>query len=126
MYPDVSLYIDGAWGEGAGKRSQPILNPATGEAVGQVPFAEKADLDRALAAAAKGFQTWKKVSAFDRYKLMRKAADLIRSRADDIATNMTTEQGKPIAEAELETMAVADMIDCIAEECRRAYGRVIP
>ncbi|HEX9466378.1 MAG TPA: NAD-dependent succinate-semialdehyde dehydrogenase [Alphaproteobacteria bacterium] len=126
MYPDVSLYIDGAWGKGAGKRSQPILNPATGEAVGQVPFAEKADLDRALAAASKGFQTWKKVSAFDRYKLMRKAADLIRSRADDIAANMTMEQGKPIAEAKMETMAGADMIDWIAEEGRRAYGRVIP
>jgi succinate-semialdehyde dehydrogenase/glutarate-semialdehyde dehydrogenase len=126
MYPDVSLYIDGAWGKSSGSRSQPILNPATGEPVGQVPVAEKADLDRALAAAAKGFRTWKKVSAFERYKLMRKAADIIRSRADDIATNMVMEQGKPLAEAKMEALAGADMIDWIAEEGRRAYGRVIP
>ena len=63
MYPDVSMYIDGKWGKGAGGRSQPILNPATGESVGQVPVAEKSDLDRALTAAAKGFQAWKKVWA---------------------------------------------------------------
>ena len=126
MYPDVSMYIDGAWGKASGKRSQPILNPATGEPIGQVPVAEKTDLDRALAAAAKGFQTWKKVSAFERYKLMRKAADIIRSRADDIATNMVMEQGKPLAEAKMEALAGADMIDWIAEEGRRAYGRVIP
>ena len=126
MYPDVSLFIDGAWVKGSGGRSQPILNPATGEPIGTVPFAEKADLDRALAAAAKGFKAWKKVSAFDRYKLMRKAADILRSRAEDIAKIMTMEQGKPLAEARLETLAGGDVIDWIAEEGRRAYGRVIP
>jgi succinate-semialdehyde dehydrogenase/glutarate-semialdehyde dehydrogenase len=126
MYPDVSLFIDGAWGKGSGKRSQPILNPATGEPIGTVPFAEKADLDRALAAAAKGFNAWKKVSAFDRYKLMRKAADILRGRAEDIAKVMTVEQGKPLAEARMETLAGGDIIDWIAEEGRRAYGRVIP
>jgi succinate-semialdehyde dehydrogenase / glutarate-semialdehyde dehydrogenase len=126
MYPDVSLYIDGAWGKGSGGRSQPILNPATAEPVGTVPYAEKADLDRALAAAAKGFETWKKVSAFERYKLMRKAADILRSRADDIAKVMTTEQGKPFMEAKMETLAGGDVIDWFAEEGRRAYGRVIP
>jgi lantibiotic modifying enzyme len=50
MYPDASLYIDGEWTKGSGGRSQPILNPATGDAIGKVPFAERADLDRALAA----------------------------------------------------------------------------
>ena len=126
MYPDVSFFIDGAWVKASGSRSQPILNPATGEPIGTVPFAEKADLDKALAAAAKGFAAWKKVSAFDRYKLMRKAADNLRSRADDIAKIMTMEQGKPIAEAKMETLAGGDVIDWIAEEGRRAYGRVIP
>jgi len=126
MYPDVSLFIDGAWGKGSGRRSQPILNPATGEPIGTVPFAEKADLDKALAAAEKGFAAWKKVSAFERYKLMRKAADNVRSRADDIAQNMTMEQGKPLLEAKMEVLAGADVIDWVAEEGRRAYGRVIP
>src|SRR5215469_11486328 len=126
MYPDVSFFIDGAWVKASGSRSQPILNPATGEPIGTVPVAEKADLDKALAAAAKGFAAWKKVSAFDRYKLMRKAADNLRSRADDIAKTMTMEQGKPVMEAKMETLAGGDVIDWIAEEGRRAYGRVIP
>jgi len=126
MYPDVSLHIDGSWTKASGGRSLPILNPATGDAIGQVPVAEKADLDRALAAADKGFQAWKKVSAFERYKLMRKAADLLRSRADEIAQIMTQEQGKPLVEAKMETLAGADVIDWFAEEGRRAYGRVIP
>ncbi len=126
MYPDVSFFIDGAWVKASGSRSQPILNPATGEPIGSVPVAEKADLDKALAAAAKGFAAWKKVSAFDRYKLMRKAADNLRGRADDIAKIMTMEQGKPVVEAKMETLAGGDVIDWIAEEGRRAYGRVIP
>ncbi len=126
MYPDVSLFIDGAWVKAAGGHTQPILNPATGEQIGTVPVAEKADLDRALAAAAKGFNAWKKVSAFDRYKLMRKAADNLRSRAEDIGKIMTMEQGKPLMEAKMETLAGGDIIDWIAEEGRRAYGRVIP
>ncbi|MBV8538314.1 MAG: NAD-dependent succinate-semialdehyde dehydrogenase [Alphaproteobacteria bacterium] len=126
MYPDVSFFIDGAWVKASGSRSQPILNPATGEPIGTVPVAERADLDKALAAAAKGFAAWKKVSAFDRYKLMRKAADILRSRADEIAKIMTMEQGKPVMEAKMETLAGGDVIDWIAEEGRRAYGRVIP
>jgi succinate-semialdehyde dehydrogenase / glutarate-semialdehyde dehydrogenase len=125
-YPDVSLHIDGAWCKGAAGKDEPILSPATGDAIGTVPHAETSDLDRALAAAAKGFATWRKVSAFDRYKLMRKAADILRGRADEIAAVMTMEQGKPIFEAKMETLAGADIIDWFAEEGRRAYGRVIP
>jgi len=66
----------------AGEASR-FLNPATAKPIGTVPYAEKADLDRALKAAAKGFEAWRKVSAFDRYKLMRKAADILRGRADE-------------------------------------------
>ncbi len=125
-YPEVSLHIDGAWCKGAAGKDEPILSPATGDAIGSVPHAETSDLDRALAAAAKGFAAWRKVSAFERYKLMRKAADILRGRADEIATAMTMEQGKPIFEAKMETLAGADVIDWFAEEGRRAYGRVIP
>ncbi|HUN45025.1 MAG TPA: aldehyde dehydrogenase family protein, partial [Stellaceae bacterium] len=126
MYPDVSLYIDGTWSKGSDGKGQDVLNPATGEPIGQVPHASKADLDRALAAAEKGFQAWRQVSAFERYKVMRKAADLLRARADEIATAMTLEQGKPVAEAKMEVMNGGDLIDWFAEEGRRAYGRVIP
>src|SRR5215467_4917307 len=91
MYPQVSLHIDGAWVKGAGGKSEPVLNPATGDPIGDVPHADKADLDRALAAAEKGYKAWRKVSAYDRYKLMRKAADIFRSRIDGIAKIMTME-----------------------------------
>ncbi|WP_119420709.1 NAD-dependent succinate-semialdehyde dehydrogenase [Desertibaculum subflavum] len=126
MYSDVSLHIDGAWVKGATGRTIPVLNPATEEQIGTVAHADKADLDRALAAADKGFKAWRKVSAFDRYKLMRKAADLLRSRADDIAKLMTAENGKPLVEAKGETLLGADIIDWMAEEGRRAYGRIVP
>ena len=125
MYPEVSLFIGGSWSRGAGE-AIPVLNPATGDEIGVVAHAERSDLDRALEAAEEGFRTWRKVSAFERYKLMRKAADLLRSRADDIARIMTLEQGKPVVEAKGETLAAADIIDWFAEEGRRAYGRIIP
>ena len=126
MYQDVQLFIDGAWTKAGGGRTITVLNPATGETIGTVAHAEKPDLDRALEAAEKGFHTWRKVSAYDRAKLMRKAANLLRERADKIATIMTLEQGKPLAEAKMETLAAGDVIDWFAEEARRAYGRVVP
>jgi succinate-semialdehyde dehydrogenase/glutarate-semialdehyde dehydrogenase len=126
MYYDVLLFIDGQWTKAAGGRSIPVVNPATGDSIGSVAHADKSDLDRALEAADKGFRQWRKVSAFDRSKLMRKAADLLRERADKIAPLLTLEQGKPLPEAKGETLAGADVIDWFAEEARRAYGRVIP
>ncbi len=125
-YPNTQLYINGEWRAARSGKTIPVLNPATEEVIGTVAHAEKADLDEALDAAEKGFAIWKKVSAFDRYKIMRKAADLVRARADMIAPLMTQEQGKPVVEAKMETLAAADIIDWFAEEGRRAYGRVIP
>ena len=58
----------------------PVVNPATGDTIGSLAFAERADLDHALEAAARGFETWKKVSAYERSKIMRKAANLLRER----------------------------------------------
>src|SRR5271169_1810542 len=126
MYSDVSLFIDGNWTKAAAGRTIPVVNPATCEDIGTVAHADKSDLDRALEAADKGFRAWRKVSAFDRSKLMRKAADLLRQRADAIAPLLTLEQGKTLPEAEGEVLAVADVIDWFAEEARRTYGRVIP
>lgn len=126
MYPNVQLLIDGQWRNAAAGQSLPVVNPATGETIGTVARAERADLDRALEAASRGFQVWRKTGAFDRYKMMRKAADLFRERAEKIATLMTMEQGKPLGEAKAEVLAGADIIDWFAEEGRRAYGRVVP
>src|SRR6201996_1524896 len=114
-YPNVLLYIDGKWRPASGGRTIPVINPATEESLGTVPHAEKADLDEALAAAEKGFKTWRAVSAYERSKVMRKAAELMRERADKIATIMTIEQGKILAEAKIETMAAADIIEWFAE-----------
>jgi succinate-semialdehyde dehydrogenase/glutarate-semialdehyde dehydrogenase len=125
-YPNTLLFIDGAWTQGQGNKTLEVANPATGETIGTVAHASKADLDRALKAAEKGFQTWKKVSAFERSKVLRKAADIIRTRADEIAQMMTMEQGKPVIEAKMEALAAGDLIDWFAEEARRTYGRVIP
>ncbi|WP_455921084.1 NAD-dependent succinate-semialdehyde dehydrogenase [Pseudomonas putida] len=126
MYPQVQLYINGQWQDAADGRSIAVINPANGETIGSVAHADIADLDKALAAAQQGFDTWRKVSAFDRYKIMRKAAELVRERADSISTLMTLEQGKPVAEARAETLAAADIIDWLAEEGRRSYGRIVP
>jgi len=125
-YPHVQLYIDGHWREGAAARKLPVLNPATGEVMGELACAETADLEEVAEAANRGFDVWRKISAFDRYKMMRKAAQLLRDRVETVAQLMTLEQGKPLAEARMEVMAAADTIDWFAEEGRRAYGRVIP
>ena len=124
-YPQVQLHIDGVWCEGSERKSDEILNPATGQPIGRVPHASKADLDRALAAAQKGF-AWRATPADTRYKTLRKAAENLRARAPEIARIMTMEQGKPIVESTGETMMAADVTDWFAEESRRAYGRVIP
>ncbi len=125
-YPNTLLYINGQWCPATAGRTLPVVNPANHQQIGTVAYAEKADLDRALEAAEAGFRVWRKVSAYERSKIMRKAADLVRERADTIATYMTFEQGKPVGEAKLEALAGADLIDWFAEEGRRAYGRVIP
>ena len=124
--PDVQLHIAGEWVSAASGKTFEVLNPATGEPAFRCAHAGIPDLDRALAAAQTGFDTWRKVSAFERSKVLRKAADLLRSRADAIAPIMTAEQGKPIAEARMELLASCDIIEWFAEEARRTYGRVIP
>lgn len=125
-YQDTSLLIDGRWRPGASGRTIAVLNPATEEQIGTVAHADRADLDEALAAADKGFKIWRAVAPFERARIMRKAAALLRERVERIATLMTMEQGKVLAEARIETLAAADVIEWFAEESRRAYGRVIP
>jgi succinate-semialdehyde dehydrogenase / glutarate-semialdehyde dehydrogenase len=126
MYDDVNLMIDGAWCSGTSKQTIAILNPATSEEIGRLACADEVDLDRAAEAADRAFRGWSQTPAFDRYKLMRKAAELLRQRSDTIARQLTLEQGKPLAQAKMEVMGAADHIDWCAEEGRRAYGRVVP
>jgi succinate-semialdehyde dehydrogenase/glutarate-semialdehyde dehydrogenase len=101
MYPDVLLHIDGTWRAAASGRTMPVINPSTETVIGSLAHCGREDLDEALAAARKGFELWRRVSAFERSKLMRRAANLVRERADDIARLMTLEQGKPLADARI-------------------------
>jgi succinate-semialdehyde dehydrogenase/glutarate-semialdehyde dehydrogenase len=125
-YPDTRLLIDNQWVDAASGKTLDVLNPATGEAIGKVAHAAIADLDRALAAAQRGFETWRKVPAAERAALMRKAAGLLRERADGIARLLVQEQGKPLAEARVEVLAGAGIIEWFADEGQRVYGRIVP
>jgi succinate-semialdehyde dehydrogenase/glutarate-semialdehyde dehydrogenase len=125
-YIDTQLFINGQWQQPAEGKTLPVMNPATGKEIGRVAHAGRADLDRALAAAQKGFEVWRDLVPAERSKIMRKAAALIRERAADIAPLLTQEQGKPLVEAKGETMAAADIIEWFAEEGFRVYGRIVP
>lgn len=125
-YPDTQLFIGGTWRAAQDGRTIPVLNPATEEEIGRVAHAGIPDLDAALDAAAQAFPGWAATGAFSRYKLMRRAAELLRERSDAIAAMMTAEQGKPLGQSKLEVLGGADTIDWFAEEARRTYGQVIP
>ncbi len=126
-YPEaLGLYIDGQWLSGDGRDAIPVLNPATGETLGQLPVASAADLARALAASQTGFEAWRVTAPEQRAAILRKTADLIRERADHIAHIVTIEEGKPFAEAKGEVGASAALLDFHAGETVRIYGRVLP
>ena len=125
-YTDTRLLINGEWCDAASGKTIDVVNPATGQPIGKVAHAGIADLDRALAAAQSGFEAWRRIPANERAATMRKAAGLVRERADAIGRLLTQEQGKPLAEAKGETLAAADIIEWFADEGRRVYGRIVP
>ena len=118
-YPNTQLFIAGQWQDAAEGKTLAVFNPATGKEIGRVAHATKVDLDRALDAAQKGFEAWRDMPAAERAKTMRRAAALMRERAEAIAAIMVQEQGKPLAEAKVETMASADIIEWFADESLR-------
>lgn len=126
MYPDTQLFIAGEWTNSSDGETLAVLNPATGGEIGRVAKATAADMDRALASAAKAFEQWRKTTARDRAKLLHAAADNLRARIEDIAPILTMEQGKPLAEARSELRNADDVIRWFAEEAIRSYGRIIP
>lgn len=125
-YSNTQLLIDGQWRDAADGRTLAVFNPATGQEIGRVAHAGIPDLDAALAAAQKGFETWRDTAPAARAKIMRKAADLIRARAQQVAPLITQEQGKPLVEAAGEAVAAADIIEWFADEGLRVYGRIVP
>ncbi|HEX7442159.1 MAG TPA: aldehyde dehydrogenase family protein, partial [Caldimonas sp.] len=126
MYKDATLYIGGRFLEPEGRKLQDILNPADNSVVGKLPHATREDLDAALVAAQAAFEKWRYSSPMERSKILRKVAELTRERRDEIARDITLDQGKPLAEARAEVTSCAEHAEWHAEECRRIYGRVIP
>jgi succinate-semialdehyde dehydrogenase / glutarate-semialdehyde dehydrogenase len=122
---DLKLFVNGSWRAGEGRDEQPVVNPATGKAIAELPLATEADLQEALAASQKGFDHWRTVDVNERAAILHKVADLLRERTEHIATLLTLEQGKPIGEARGEVVSSAAMFDYFAEEAKRAYGRVL-
>jgi succinate-semialdehyde dehydrogenase/glutarate-semialdehyde dehydrogenase len=125
-YTDLKLFIGGEWLTGGGRRTRSVINPATGEAIGDLPLASDADLDRALEAAQRSFPLWRAKAPHERGRILRRAADLLRERTEMIARLATQEEGKTIAETRWEVALSADIFEWYAEEGRRAYGRVLP
>lgn len=125
-YPHTQLFIGGVWRDADDGGTITVENPATGKEIGRVAHATRADLDLALAAVQRGFETWRDFTPAARSRIMRAAAGLVRERAADIALLLTQEQGKPLVEARGETLAAADIIEWFAEEGFRVYGRIVP
>lgn len=125
-YADLKLFIAGEWVSGGGRKTQPVVSPATGEIIGELPHASSEDLDRALEAAQQSFPKWRALAPHERGKILKKAADLLRERTEHIARIATIEEGKTLAEARWEVGLSADILEWYAEEGRRAYGRVLP
>ncbi len=120
------MYIDGTWCASDSGRTLGVTNPATEEVLAEVAYGGRAETRRALEAAGKAMPAWMKLTAYDRAKVLKKTADLMRERADAIAKTLTMEQGKPLAEAKAEVLHSADTFEWFAEEGKRAYGQVIP
>src|SRR3954467_1840703 len=120
------LYIDGQWTDATGGKRLAVINPATEETIAEVAFGTREDCKRAIAAAKQAMVGWMKLTSWDRAKILKKTADLMRERADAIARTLTMEQGKPLLEAKGEVLHSADTFEWFAEEGKRAYGQVIP
>ena len=124
-YPALHMIIDGEAVHGGARRTQTIVNPATGEALGELPLADTADLDRALATAQKGFVRWRDSTPQERAAVLTGAARLLVERQEDLARIATMEQGKPLAETRIEVMMVAGLFNFYAGEVFRIYGRTL-
>jgi acyl-CoA reductase-like NAD-dependent aldehyde dehydrogenase len=125
-YRAPSLLIRGEWRVGRHAMTMPIVNPATAETLDHLHLASTEDISLALEAAQTGFEAWRQVPAHERCARLEKGVVRMRQNTEQIATLLTLEQGKPLAEARAECAMAADLIKWYAEEARRTYGRIIP
>ncbi len=122
---ELGLFVGGSWRLGEGRDTQAVVDPSTGATIAEVPLASAADLDEALATSERAFAVWRATDADTRSAILRRAAGLMRERTEAIATLLTREQGKPIAEARGEVAGSAQLFEWCAEEAKRVYGRVL-
>ncbi len=123
QYPSLHMMIDGERVSGGSRRTHAVINPATGETLGELPLADAADLDRALETAQRGFKIWRKSTPAERAAVLQGAARLMVERADDLARIATMEQGKTFGEAKMELMMNVGLFNFYAGEVFRLYGR---
>ena len=125
MYSKFGQFIDGKWQPSADNATYDVINPATEEVIGKASKASSADVDKALKSAEKGFAVWKKFSPWNRAIIIRKIADLMRKKNNELAKWMTLETGKPLAEGLAEVSGSADIFEWNAEETKRIYGQTV-
>ena len=125
MYSKFGQFINGKWQPSDKNETYDVINPATEEVIGKASKASSLDVDKALKSAEEGFLVWKKFSPWDRSKIIRKIADLIRKKNNELAKWMTLETGKPLAEGLAEVSGSADIFEWNAEETKRIYGQTV-
>jgi len=120
----MKMYVGTEWVDKP--KTIPVLNPYDGSQIDTVPKADADDVERALAAAVRGAQAMRRLSGYERYRILRKAADLMTQRAEDLARTITLEEGKILAEARIETSRATEIITLSAEEAKRLSAEVVP
>src|SRR3989475_6006122 len=119
-------YVGGEWVEGDSGATFPVIDPATGEELTQVPRMGAGETRRAIEAAQDAYPPWRATLAKERARILRRWADLMLEQRDDLALLLTTEQGKPLAESRLEIEYAASFLEWFGEEAKRVYGDTIP
>ena len=125
MYNKFGQFYNGGWHQSSDKSTYEVINPCNEEVIGDASNAKPEDVDKALESARLGFNKWKKTTPWERSKIIRKAADLIRENKETIAKWISLEVGKPLKEALAEVEGSADIFEWNSEETKRIFGRNI-
>jgi succinate-semialdehyde dehydrogenase/glutarate-semialdehyde dehydrogenase len=119
-------YVDGRWLDADSGETFTVVDPATGEEIASLPRMGAAETRRAIEAAARAYPAWRGLGAKGRAAVLRRLADLMLERLEDLAALLTLEQGKPVAESRVEVAYAASFYEWFAEEGKRVYGDTIP
>ena len=125
MYEKFGQFIDGKWHKSEKGETYDVINPATEEVLGKASKASENDVNKALKSAEKGLDVWRKTPPWERAKIIRKIADLMRERSDVLSKWLTLEVGKPLTEAAGEVGGAADIFEWNSEETKRIYGQIV-